>query len=199
MPKVPVASNLFGALIVVVALFAVASPALAVKKHVKKHKKPVHAYCSPSDLSGGPQLCYRLIPSGPHGRCEPQSLPYARCRTGIMRCQGNCETSPIAWFRCEEKLGKTCCTPPHGESVLILGDNSNHGMRTGHVIVVEMARDLGGGHWELTLSHTNFDRRCAIETNVQASYDENTRLLAMNTGHWSVWGKNLKALGFIQK
>jgi hypothetical protein len=172
-----------------------ANAAVATKKH---SKKKAQASCPPMDVSGGSRACYRLSGSGPYGRCEPQSLPYARCRTGIMRCQGNCETSPIGWFHCEEKLGKTSARP-HDESVMILGDNSRHRMKTGHVFVVEKARDLGGGHWELTLSHTNYDRRCSIETNVQGRYDEHSRVLAMNSGHWSAWGKQLSALGFILK
>ncbi|MFP5221776.1 MAG: hypothetical protein ACLGSA_05750 [Acidobacteriota bacterium] len=182
------------------AMLMAASPAFAVpaKKTQKKAKAKTPEACQPIDVSAGEKPCYRFQGKGPYGRCEPQSLPYGRCRTGIKRCQGNCETSPIGWFKCEEKLGKTSARPM-GESILILGDNSRHRMTTGHVFVVEKTRDLGGGHWELTLSHTNYDRRCAIETNVLASYDEKAQLLAMKTGHWSAWGKNLKALGFILK
>jgi len=199
-PQFPGMPRMLHALIVLVALSVAGSPALAAEKHRKTHHgKKGREYCQPLDLSGGALPCYRLAPHAAHGRCEPQSLPYARCRTGIMRCQGNCETSPIAWFRCEEKLGKTSTTPPPGQSVLILGDNAGHGMRTGHVMVVEKALSIGKGQWELTLSHTNYDRRCSIETDVLATYDESNRLLAMNSGHWKMWGNNLKALGFIQK
>ena len=181
--------------VVLIALLLAASPALAAKKHVKKKTSEA---CPPIDVNGASQQCYRFQARGPFGRCEPQSLPYGRCRTGIMRCQGNCETSPIGWYKCEEKLGKTTGRP-QGECILILGDNSRHGMKTGHVFVVEKANELGSGRWELTLSHTNHDRRCSIERGVLANYDEKAQMLAMKTGHWSAWGKDLKALGFIQK
>lgn len=181
--------------VILAALLLTASPAFASKKH---QKKKARESCPVGDMSGAGLPCYRFHSSGPYGRCEPQSLPYARCRTGIMRCQGNCETSPIAWYRCEERLGKTAATP-RDECVLILGDNSRHRMKTGHVFVVEKARDLGSGHWELTLSHTNHDRRCSIETNVKAAYNEKSRTLAMASGHWGAWGKDLSALGFILK
>ena len=187
-------------ILMLLAMVMAASPALATpaKKAQKKARIKAAQACPPIDVSTGAKPCYRFQGKGPYGRCEPQSLPYGRCRTGIMRCQGNCETSPIGWFKCEEKLGKTTAHPT-GESILILGDNSRHRMTTGHVFVVETVRELGGGHWELTLSHTNYDRKCAIETNVLASYDAKSQVVAMKTGKWSPWGKSLKALGFIVK
>ena len=182
-------------LMILAALALAATPAFAAKKPPKKKAVETES-CAPIDTNNPGLTCYRFQGKGPYGRCEPQSLPYARCRTGIQRCRGNCELSPIGWFQCEEKLGFTSGRPSDG-CVMILGDNSRHRMKTGHVFVVEKAKDLGGGHWELTLSHTNHDRKCAIETNVAAGYNAHTKSLAMKTGAWSRWGKNLTALGFI--
>ncbi|WP_243358784.1 hypothetical protein [Fundidesulfovibrio terrae] len=170
------------------------APALAAKKG----KKKVQDTGDPIDVSGGKHPCYNLSHGRLFHRCEPQSLPYGRCRTGNSCCRGNYELSPISWYKCEDQNGHVTGKPT-AVSILILGDNSNHRMSTGHVFVVEKVKDLGGGQWELALSHTNYDRRCSIETNVHARYDEHRRLLTMETGHWSGWGRNLKALGFILK
>lgn len=152
----------------------------------------------PALEKGGSTACYRLRPQSIHGRCEPQSLPYARCRTGDMSCRGNHELSPIGWYRCADMLGKTRQTPSPG-AVFILDDNFRHRMATGHVFVVEKVHDQGGGRFELTLSHTNHDRKCSIETHVLADYDQHAKNLSMKTGAWSRWGKRLKTLGFIVK
>lgn len=168
--------------------------ARAARRPAKKARRADKA-CGPQEVPSGAS-CYRYQAKGPYGRCEPQSLPYGRCRTGIMRCRGSCETSPIGWFGCERTLGKTSERPESG-CILILGGNSKHRINTGHVFVVEQARDLGGGLWGVTLSHTNHDRRCSLETGVQAIYDEKNKTVSMKTGAWSAWGKNLKALGCI--
>ncbi|GFK93167.1 hypothetical protein NNJEOMEG_00998 [Fundidesulfovibrio magnetotacticus] len=152
----------------------------------------------PALEKGGAQHCYRLRPQTIRGRCEPQSLPYARCRTGDMSCRGNAELSPIGWYRCADLHGQTRQIPSAG-AVFILDDNIRHRMATGHVFVVEKFRELGHGRFELTLSHTNHDRRCSIETNVLAEYDQHAKNLSMSTGAWSRWGKRLKTLGFIVK
>lgn len=184
-------------ILLTLSLSLTAAPALAAKKPAKKKAAQTES-CAPIDTNNPSLECYRFQGKGPYGRCEPQSLPYARCRTGIQRCRGNCELSPIGWYQCEEKLGFTSPRPTDG-CVLILGDNSRHRMKTGHVFVVEKARDMGGGNWELTLSHTNHDRKCAIETNVRATYDARNKHVAMKSGAWSPWGKQLSALGFIHR
>ena len=184
--------------LIALAFLLVAFPCqAATQKSAKKHGKK-QENCQPIDVNSTSTHCYKLRPGGGHGRCEPQSLPYARCRTGNMCCRGNHELSPIGWYHGEERLGHVSPTPAGG-SVLILGDNSRHKMNTGHVFYVESVRHKGGEHWELTLSHTNYDRQCHIETNVLGEYNVHTRNLAMKTGHWSVWGKDLHALGFIVK
>jgi len=169
--------------------------ALAAKKSEKK--KP-QATGEPIDVTAPSKPCYKLSHGRLFHRCEPQSLPYGRCRVGNSCCRGNYELSPIGWYKCEDQNGHVTAKPT-APAILILGDNSKHRMDTGHVFVVEKVRDLGGGHWDMVLSHTNYDRRCSIETDVQATYDEKGKLVTMKTGHWSVWGKNLKALGFILK
>jgi len=173
--------------------------AMAAKKPpASKKKAKTQAIGEPIDVSSPLQPCYRLSSGKLGHRCEPQSLPYGRCRTGNMTCRGNYELSPIGWYKCAERNGHVTGTPT-ANSIFILGDNSKHRINTGHVFVVEKVKDHGGGRWELTLSHTNHDRRCSLETNVSASYDEKKKLLTMNTGQWSRWGKNLSALGFILK
>jgi len=179
------------AVVLLAALLLAATPVWAKKK--AQPKPP--ADCPAATLDAN-QRCYSLRAGGSRGRCEPQSLPYARCRSGNQCCRGNHELSPIGWYQCAAKSGKTAATPAGG-TVLILGDNSNHRMTTGHVFYVERVEHKGGSHWELVLSHTNYDRSCHIETNVRAEYDEHAKVLAMKTGHWSAWGKQLKALGFI--
>lgn len=183
-------------LTLVVALLFAASPVLAKKKVQSKQLKPC-VDCPPESVVAK-QSCYSLRPGQLFHRCEPQSLPYARCRTGNQCCRGNYELSPIGWYKCEDQNGHTSATPV-GASVLILGDNSRHRMSTGHVFYVEKVEHKSGNQWELTLSHTNYDRKCHIETNVRADYDAHTKVLAMKTGQWSPWGKQLKALGFIVK
>jgi hypothetical protein len=173
------------------------SPALAAKKSEKKKKaQETQEPGEPIDVNAPGKPCYKLSPGRLFHRCEPQSLPYGRCRTGDMSCRGNYELSPIGWYKCADQNKKTTQTPTAG-SIFILGDNSDHRMGTGHVFVVEKVKDVGGGQWELTLSHTNYDRRCSLETNVLAGYDQHKKHLTMRTGNWSKWGRNLRALGFI--
>lgn len=183
--------------LVVLALALLADPALAAKKTAKTSHHKAAGCCDQVDAAA-PKPCYRHQHTSIHHRCEPQSLPYGRCRTGIMRCRGNHELSPIGWFTCEKLHGKTSDRPADG-TILILGDNVRHRMATGHVFVVEHVRETRPGHWELTLSHTNHDRKCSLETNVLGDYDQHAKVLAMKTGAWSKWGKHLIALGFIEK
>ena len=91
--------------------------------------------------------CYKLVPAGTStkknakgksivlGRCQPQSLIYTRCRTGITTCRLG-DTSPVQWFSCEHKGGRTVSLPEAG-SVLILDVNKRRGMPTGHTAYVE--------------------------------------------------------------
>ena len=130
------------------------------------------------------------------GRCEPQSLPYARCRSGINSCNLGSENGPLTWFSCEKKAGNTSPDPKSG-SVLILGSIGKHNMKTGHVMFVESVSPLTSSSSKLILSHTNYDRRCSKETKIEAVYNRPAMTLDIRTGAWKGWGSDLKVAGFI--
>ncbi len=136
--------------------------------------------------------------SSARGRCEPQSLTYARERSGIMRSRTGHENGPLTWFASERKLGKVSNEPTSG-SVLILGANTRHGMPTGHVAYVETAKPLGHSRYRITFSHTNYDRRCSMENDIAALYDGSAMTLDISSGAWRAWGQGLKVAGFIEQ
>jgi hypothetical protein len=148
--------------------------------------------------------CYRTASGGGKrsgkakksaGRCEPQSLPFARCRSGINSCKlGN--TGPMTWFICEKNRGNTGDVPRKG-SILILGSNGRRGMPTGHVAYVEDVVPESAHTWKLILSHTNYDRRCSLETEIETRYDRRSGSIDFLTGAWKAWAKGLKVAGFI--
>lgn len=149
--------------------------------------------------------CYDLRPAGKTGkkragksggRCEPQSLPYARCRSGIMSCRNGPENSPVTWFSCEKKNSNTSDEPLPG-SVLILGVDRGHRMPTGHVAYVEDVIPVGPSSYRLILSHTNYDRKCSLETRIETLYHRETQTLDVLSGAWKSWGRRLKVAGFI--
>lgn len=129
-------------------------------------------------------------------RCEPQSLPFARCRSGIIQscCLGR-ENGPLTWFACEKKEGDTSLIP-QANSILILGANK-HNMPTGHVAYVEKVEQANPPTYRIIFSHTNYDRQCSLETDIEATYNSDTRTLDIFTGAWKDWGKNLPVAGFI--
>lgn len=130
------------------------------------------------------------------GRCEPQSLPFARCRSGIASCRLGRENGPLTWFACEQQRGNTSTVPKSG-SILILAANGRRGMPTGHVAYVEEVVPLGATEYRLVFSHTNYDRRCSLETSIEATYDSVARTLDIHGGAWQAWGKGLSVAGFI--
>jgi hypothetical protein len=132
------------------------------------------------------------------GRCEPQSLTYARGRSGIMRSRNGRENGPLTWFAAEQRLGKTTDQPAPG-SVLILGSDRGHGMTTGHVAFVEKAIPSGPSRYKLLFSHTNYDRKCSLETNIEAIYNSSAKTLDIFSGAWQPWGRGLRVAGFIQQ
>ena len=138
--------------------------------------------------------CYR--PTRGRGRCEPQCLPYTRCRSGIASCRTGHENGPVTWFHCEQARGNTSLHPADGR-VLVLGRNA-HNMSTGHTLYVEKAEPRGDGRYDLVLSHTNYDRRCNLETNMSAEYDPISRTIDVRSGKWEKWGRDLKVAGFIR-
>lgn len=129
------------------------------------------------------------------GRCQPQSLIYARCRTGIATCKLG-DTSPVQWFACAKKNNATTSIPVAG-SVIVLDVNSRRGMPTGHPAYVEEVRKNGDGTWNLRISHTNYDRKCHLDQDATVMYDPKRMTVAFMSGPWATWAKDLKALGFI--
>jgi hypothetical protein len=144
--------------------------------------------------------CFQLRPGGGKNkrarRCEPQSLPFARCRSGIGSCRIGHENGPLTWFACEKARGNTSLVPRSG-SILILAANNRRKMPTGHVAYVEQAIPQSGTVYRLVFSHTNYDRRCSLETNIEATYDSAARTLDIHGGAWGAWGKGLPVAGFI--
>lgn len=130
-------------------------------------------------------------------RCEPQSLTYARQRSGIMSGRTGHENGPLTWFATERKMGRTCDEPVAG-SVLILGSDSGHGMPTGHVAYVEDAVAVGPMTYRVVFSHTNYDRRCSLETKIEALFDRSNMRMDILSGAWKAWGCGLRVAGFIR-
>nr|WP_321464716.1 hypothetical protein [uncultured Desulfobulbus sp.] len=129
------------------------------------------------------------------GLCQPQSLIYARCRTGIDTCRlGN--TSPVQWFACAEKNGATSKMPVAG-SVIVIDAHPKRRIHTGHPAYVEEARCNGDGTWSLRISHTNYDRKCHLDLDATVIFYPRTMTATFVSGHWSGWAKGLKVLGFI--
>lgn len=129
------------------------------------------------------------------GMCQPQCIPYTRCRSGVDTCRlGN--TSPVQWYMCEHKSGRTQALPEPG-SVLVLAANARRGMPTGHTLYVEEVCTDGDGTYTLRLSHTNFDRACSADIDAKVRYDPRTMRTEFLTGPWAPWAKSLTALGFI--
>ena len=113
-----------------------------------------------------------------------------------MSCRTGMENGPLTWFACEARLGNTTTTPLPG-SVLILSANARRKMPTGHGLYVEEAVELSPALFRLVLSHTNFDRRCSLETNIEARYDRERMTVDFLAGAWRDWGHGLQAAGFI--
>lgn len=129
-------------------------------------------------------------------RCEPQSLPFARCRSGIDSCRIGHENGPLTWFACEKGRGNTSLTPWPG-SILILAANNRRNMPTGHVAYVEEVEPQSDTVYRLTFTHTNYDRKCSLESNIEATYDSAAQTLDIHGGAWGIWGKGLPVAGFI--
>ena len=146
--------------------------------------------------------CFQLRPGGRGNkkeksrRCEPQSLPFARCRSGIDSCRVGHENGPLTWFACEKQRGNTSLIPRPG-SILILAANNRRKMPTGHVAYVEGVVAQSATLYRLTFTHTNYDRKCSLESNIEATYDSGARTLDIHGGAWGAWGKGLPVAGFI--
>lgn len=150
----------------------------------KKGKQTAKATITPQEKE------YRTV-----GLCQPQSLIYARCRTGIKTCQLG-DTSPVQWFTCARKNGTTTSTPFAG-SVIVLDANSGRNMPTGHPAYVEEVAQNQDGTWTLRISHTNYDRKCHLDQDATVLFDPTRMTASFESGPWGPWAKNLKVMGFI--
>ena len=155
----------------------------------------------PAKTAKGPQATTKKVAAAKTkvvrttGRCQPQSLIYARCRTGIMTCRLG-DTSPVQWFACARKSGNTTAVPMAG-SVIVLDVNARRGMPTGHPAYVEAVSKNQDGTWTLRISHTNYDRKCHLDLDANVLFDPKRMTASFTTGPWGPWAKELKALGFI--
>ncbi|EKD34921.1 MAG: hypothetical protein ACD_75C02128G0003, partial [uncultured bacterium] len=129
------------------------------------------------------------------GCCQPQSLVYARCRSGLDTCRLG-DTSPLQWFDCAGKNGNTTPVPREG-SIMVLDGNDRRRMPTGHPVYVEEAIPNGNGSWLLRISHTNYDRQCHLDLNAAVHYDPVRQIASFQSGAWGNWARDLKVLGFI--
>lgn len=159
------------------------------KKTAKKPHKSTHKPAI-AQRTKSRQVVYRTV-----GICQPQSLIYARCRTGITSCRlGN--TSPVQWFACARRNQATTSTPVAG-SVIVLDANSRRNMPTGHPAYVEAARPNPDGTWSLRISHTNYDRQCHLDQDATLIFSPSTMTANFESGPWASWAKQMRVLGFI--
>jgi hypothetical protein len=129
------------------------------------------------------------------GRCQPQCVPYARCRSGIMTCRLG-DTGPVEWFECARKNKATTAIPKAG-SIMVIGVNARRKMPTGHLGYVEEACPNADGTWTLRFSHTNFDRKCHLDLDAKVLFNPKTMTASFLSGPWKTWAKDLKISGFI--
>lgn len=163
----------------------------------------------PQKASGNRDLCYTLQPgavktkaaktkkksSRSVGCCQPQSLVYARCRSGLDTCRLG-DTSPVQWFACAGRKGNTTSVPRDG-AIMVLDGNDRRRMPTGHPVYVEEAIPNGNGSWLLRISHTNYDRQCHLDLDAAVHYDPVRQIASFQSGAWGKWARDLKVLGFI--
>ena len=129
------------------------------------------------------------------GRCQPQCIPYARCRSGIMTCRLG-DTGSVEWFECARKNKATTSIPKAG-SIMVLDANKRRKMSTGHLGYVEEACPNPDGTWTLRFSHTNYDRKCHLDLDAKVLFNPKTMTATFLSGAWKAWAKDLKIRGFI--
>ena len=129
------------------------------------------------------------------GRCQPQCVPYARCRSGIMTCRLG-DTGPVEWFECARKSKATTSIPKAG-SIMVIDVNNRRKMPTGHLGYVEEVCPNPDGTWTLRFSHTNYDRKCHLDLDAKVLFNPKTMTATFVTGAWKAWAKDLKIRGFI--
>jgi hypothetical protein len=129
------------------------------------------------------------------GRCQPQCLIYARCRSGFMSCRmGN--TNPLSWWPCARDQGLSSQIPLPG-SVMLLDKQDDSRMRVGHAVYVEEVCKLKNGQFLLRVSHSNYNQRCGLDLDAKVLYNPKTRTVNFLSGAWGKWAKSLKAFGFV--
>jgi len=170
-------------------------PGVTVTKKVKTTGKKGQKTTSKTTTKKGQKTTTKTIVKRTTGRCQPQSLIYARCRTGIMTCRLG-DTSPVQWFACAKKNGDATSTPTAG-SVMVLAVNTGRGMPTGHPMYVEAVKENQDGTWTLRITHTNYDRKCHLDQDATVLYHPRQMSANFQSGPWATWAKDLKALGFI--
>lgn len=193
------------ALLFTVAAFCLASPAeadtLQSPFDMETHQTP---FSRATRHDEDRAQCYRLrhgpVKTGKKGkktggRCQPQSLVYARCRSHIDNCRLG-DTSPVQWFACAKTEKRTSSVPVPG-AVMVLDGNRKRGMPTGHPVYVEEVYRNRDGSFDLRISHTNYDRRCSLDLDARVHYDPRSMNVAFRTGPWKGWATNLRTLGFI--
>ena len=168
-------------------------PAAKTAQHGKQSGKPTGKQSGKQNIK--PAAVPEVEEYRTMGVCQPQSLIYARCRTGVKTCQMG-DTSPVQWFVCARKNGATTTVPTAG-SVLVLDANSGRNMPTGHPAYVEAATKNPDGTWTLRISHTNYDRKCHLDQDATVLFDPRRMTASFESGPWAPWAKNLKAMGFI--
>ena len=157
--------------------------------------KPSVSHCTVATEMPARGSCFQHTEGRRGQLCQPQSIPYARCRSQISSCNlGN--TSPVELFNCEQMRGYTSPIPVAG-ALMSIGVNHLHHMSTGHTLYVEEVCPNADGTYRLRVSHTNYDRRCHLEEDVWVHYDPRQKTADFTTGHWSAWGKHLPVQGFI--
>jgi len=129
------------------------------------------------------------------GRCQPQCVPYARCRSGIMTCRLG-DTGPVEWYECARKNKATTLTPTAG-SIMVIDVNTRRKMPTGHLGYVEEVCPNPDGTWTLRFSHTNYDRKCHLDLDAKVLFNPKTMTATFLTGAWKAWARDLKIRGFI--
>ena len=129
------------------------------------------------------------------GRCQPQCVLYARCRSGIMTCRLG-DTGPVEWFNCARKNRDTTAIPKAG-SIMVIDVNTRRRMPTGHLGYVEEACPNPDGTWTLRFSHTNYDRKCHLDLDAKVLFNPKTMTATFVTGAWKAWARDLKICGFI--
>jgi hypothetical protein len=180
------------------------SPSAESKPGPKSTEEAPCLECETADTEKNRANCFKLQPgkttktkSGKivTGRCQPQCVPYARCRSGIMTCRLG-DTGPVQWFLCARKNKATTSIPKAG-SIMVIDVNTRRKMPTGHLGYVEEACPNPDGTWTLRFSHTNYDRKCHLDLDAKVLFNPKTMTATFVTGAWKAWAKDLKISGFI--